>query len=88
MRRYGLLHHTLGCPKTFEHRRTELALLQGGGDISDDDVVASLVDEVAAGKDGALRNYLEVAELAAVVGKAADAVPAVRARPARLPPTV
>ena len=83
-----ILHHTLGCPKTFEHRRTELALLQGGGDISDDAVVASFRDEVAAGKDGALRSYLEVAELAAIVGNTLFVHGAVDRRTMRAVPRV
>lgn len=55
-----LLEHTLGCPKTFEFRRTELIAL--GLDASDEAVASSFVTEVLPG--GALRAYLERAVVA------------------------
>lgn len=58
-----LLKHTLGCPDTFEFRRAELEELGLGS--SDDDVVASMVDEVVS---GGLREYLEQASVAVRLG--------------------
>ena len=77
MRLKWMLQHTLGCPETFEHRRSELALLRGQGvsaDVSVDDaavvsdeaVVDSFVSEVMPG--GALRDYLENADVAVRLG--------------------
>ena len=65
------LVHTLGCPNGFELRRKELFLLkkaQGvrGALITDDDVVASMVADIAPG--GVLREYLELASIAVVLG--------------------
>lgn len=65
-----MLQHTLGCPDTFEHRRQEVALLRGDSvaDVTDDQVADSFVAEAAPGGSGALREYLEVSSLAALLG--------------------
>lgn len=60
-----ILQHTLGCPETFEFRRQELALLRKRDDISDDDCVQSFLNEVS---HGSLREYLDLANVAVVVG--------------------
>jgi len=65
-----MLRHTLGCPDTFEFRRQELAILNGNCDveaISDDQVVENFVHEVEH-PEGSLRQYLENANVAAIVG--------------------
>jgi hypothetical protein len=64
-----LLQHTLGCPHTFEFRRQELALLQGVDEsaIFDDAVVESFLREVEH-PEGSLRQYLECASVAVVLG--------------------
>lgn len=65
-----MLLHTLGCPETFEHRRKELALLNGNDDyIHDEAVMESFQYEVENPK-GSLRQYLENACGVAVVGNA------------------
>ncbi|KAJ1455022.1 hypothetical protein M885DRAFT_520954 [Pelagophyceae sp. CCMP2097] len=70
LRLQWMLQHTLGCPNTFEFRRTELALLRGvaAAEVSDDDVASHFVDDVC-GPDGALRQYLENACVAARLGQ-------------------
>ena len=64
-----MLKHTLGCPDTFEFRRQELAILKecGVANISDDQVCDSFIFEVE-NEEGSLRQYLENANVAAVVG--------------------
>lgn len=64
-----LLKHTLGCPETFEFRRQELALLREVFElhITDEDVVESFLFEVAD-PEGSLRQYMEVADVAIVLG--------------------
>lgn len=65
-----MLKHTLGCPDTFEFRRQELAILNGNcdvEDISDDQVLENFVHEVEH-PEGSLRQYLENANVAAIVG--------------------
>jgi Calcineurin-like phosphoesterase len=68
-RLHYLLEHTLGCPRTFEFRRQELALLHDRAStaISDDDVVESFLHEIEH-PDGSLRQYLECANVAIVIG--------------------
>jgi hypothetical protein len=63
-----MLLHTLGCPETFQHRRAELAILLGEeeGTISDERVLRSFQHEMEQG--GSLREYLDHACVAAVVG--------------------
>lgn len=58
----------MGASDTFEHRRTELALLQGagGGAVDDEEVFASFVSAAQSG--GAYHNYIMHAQLAAVWG--------------------
>jgi len=66
-----LFKHTLGCLGTFEYRRQELALLRGVADaseIGDEEVTQHFIDDVTAGGGGALRDYLESAEVAAILG--------------------
>ena len=64
-----MLKHTLGCPDTFEFRRQELAILNECEvkDISDEQVCDNFIHEVEH-EDGSLRQYLENANVAAVVG--------------------
>ena len=67
-----MLKHTLGCPDTFEFRRQELAVLANDNNcdvnaISDERVLESFVNEVEH-PEGSLRQYLENANVAAVVG--------------------
>ncbi|KAG7354331.1 calcineurin-like phosphoesterase [Nitzschia inconspicua] len=64
-----LLEHTLGCPKTFEYRRQELALLHDvqSSSISDENVVESFLREVEH-PEGSLRQYLECANVAVIIG--------------------
>ena len=64
-----MLKHTLGCPDTFEFRRQELAILNecGVADIRDAQVCDSFIFEVE-NEEGSLRQYLENANVAAVVG--------------------
>ena len=68
-RLHYMLEHTLGCPKTFEFRREELALLQDkpASAIADDDVLESFLFEVEDPK-GSLRQYLECGSVAVVIG--------------------
>merc|ERR1712224_532747 len=68
-RLHWMLCHTLGCPSTFEHRRTELAEIQGAvcSSITNEEVVQSFVDSVED-EEGAVTAYLRHAQLAAVVG--------------------
>ncbi|NJN82646.1 MAG: hypothetical protein HC802_10495 [Caldilineaceae bacterium] len=64
-----LLEHTLGCPKTFEFRRQELAMLRdiAPNSVSDNEIVDSFLQEVK-NQDGSLRQYLECANVAVVIG--------------------
>ena len=64
-----MLKHTLGCSDTFEYRRQELAILNECEveDISDEQVCDNFIHEVEH-EDGSLRQYLENANVAAVVG--------------------
>lgn len=68
-----MLLHTLGCSDTFEFRREELSILRGVNkneseiSITDDDVVESFLHEVEH-PDGSLRQYLDNANVVAVVG--------------------
>jgi Calcineurin-like phosphoesterase len=68
-RLHYMLEHTLGCPQTFVFRRQELALLQDKptSDISDDEVLENFISEVENPK-GSLRQYLECASVAVVIG--------------------
>ncbi|KAL1510713.1 hypothetical protein AB1Y20_007005 [Prymnesium parvum] len=63
-----LYKHTLGCPNTFELRREELAILRGTQkeQVTDDEVVAACVADVMPG--GALRQYMENAHVACLIG--------------------
>ncbi|KAL1503822.1 hypothetical protein AB1Y20_012289 [Prymnesium parvum] len=60
--------HTLGCPTTFEMRRAELALLSGRQpqEVSDEEVVEEARADVMP--NGVMRQYLECAELAVILG--------------------
>ena len=64
-----MLKHTLGCPDTFQFRRQELAILQDVSEsiIDDEAVVDSFLFEVAD-PEGSLRQYMEVADVAVVLG--------------------
>ena len=62
-----LLQHTLGCPDTFEFRRQELSLLYGRTHISDEEVVDNFIYEVK-NREGSLRQYLQVADVAICIG--------------------
>ena len=63
-----MLHCTLGCPNTFEYRRQELAALQGpgggsgpgGGAVSDEAVVESMLESVRPG--GLVERYLRLGQ--------------------------
>ena len=68
-RLHYLLEHTLGCPNTFRFRRQELALLQNVDEstISDEQVVESFLYEVED-PNGSLRQYLECANVAVIIG--------------------
>ncbi|KAJ8612511.1 hypothetical protein CTAYLR_003699 [Chrysophaeum taylorii] len=59
-----LLEHTLGCPKTFEWRREELEAL--GLACCDEAVATSFETDASPG--GALREYLELANVAVRIG--------------------
>ena len=61
------LHHTLGCPKTFEYRRQELSILHAKDDVSDALVLQSFVDGVTR-EDGFYYEYLKRAQLVARIG--------------------
>ena len=65
-----MLQHTLGCPDSFELRRDEMALERSCelAKVTDDEVVEHFVDDVTAGRGGALREYLEHADVAAILG--------------------
>lgn len=63
-----MLQHTLGCPHTFELRRTELSELSGGA-VSDADVVQSFLDGVLR-EDGFYYAYLQRGQLALKLGDA------------------
>lgn len=65
-----MLQHTLGCPDSFELRREEVALERSCelAEVTDDEVVEHFVDDVTAGRGGALREYLEHADVAAILG--------------------
>jgi hypothetical protein len=62
------LRHTFGCPNTFDVRRAEIAIIRGCAEdsVTDDDVVESMVGDVQPG--GALREYLEHAQIACILG--------------------
>lgn len=64
-----MLQRTLGCPDTFEFRRQELAIIDGcsASEVSDDAVLESFLHEVEH-PDGSLRQYLENANVAVVIG--------------------
>ena len=66
-RLHYLLQHTLGCPRTFEFRRQELALLQNStaDQITDHQVVDNFLHEV---QQGSLAEYLSVAKVAVCIG--------------------
>lgn len=62
-----MLEKTMGCPNTFELRRSELMKARGEGTpISDDDVASSLLRSVAD-TDGEVIQYLRRANLAVVL---------------------
>ena len=63
-----MLEHTMGSPGAFEFRRRELSVLQGvsGDSVSDQDVTRSYEASVRQG--GAVADYLEHAQIAALVG--------------------
>ena len=74
-----MLEHTLGCPDTFEFRRQELAILRAAGEahatenssnieITDEEVLENFLYEVEHPTEGSLRQYLEHANVIAVVG--------------------
>jgi hypothetical protein len=69
-----MLEETLGCPKTFEFRREELALLgsQTREQISDDEVTQSFVDGLDSAKEGGSNGcyikYLRSACLGVCIG--------------------
>lgn len=60
---------TLGCPDTFDFRKQELAELSGRNpaEVSDDEVVDFCVAEIV-NPDGALRQYIELGQVAARIG--------------------
>ncbi|KAL3905219.1 MAG: hypothetical protein SGILL_009764 [Bacillariaceae sp.] len=68
-RLHYMLQHTLGCPKTFEFRRQELALLQDVdmATMSDETVMQSFLNEVEH-PEGSLRQYLQHANVAVIIG--------------------
>jgi len=68
-RLHYMLEHTLGCPKTFDFRRQELAILRNVPStiISDEDILQSFLDEVEKA-EGSLRQYLECANVAVILG--------------------
>ena len=55
-----MLDCTLGCPKTFEYRRAELAEHAGSSsdDVSDEDVIDSFLESIAPG--GIVERYLRL----------------------------
>jgi len=61
--------HTLGCPDTFEFWRTELALLsdRNTNEVGDEEVVAETLASVMPG--GLVRQYLELASAAVLLGQ-------------------
>lgn len=61
--------HTLGCPDTFENTRIEMALLLSRDvtSITDEEVLLHTVRSIEH-PDGALRQYLEHADVAVVIG--------------------
>jgi len=64
-----LLDHTLGCPNTFRFRREELSVLLGvnKSTITDEQVLESFLYEVED-PNGSLRQYMECANVAVVIG--------------------
>jgi hypothetical protein len=92
-----MLLHTLGCAETFEFRRQELALmrtdpLQSSSNnnnsllgITDDEVLDSFLHEVEY-PNGSLRQYLEHANVVAVIGNTLFAHGAVDVDTARFVP--
>lgn len=64
-----LLEHTLGCPRTFDFRRQELAMLRdiSPSNVLDDEVIESFLQEVES-PEGSLRQYLECSNVAVVIG--------------------
>jgi hypothetical protein len=92
-----MLLHTLGCPETFEFRRQELALMRVDPLLSssssnnslvvitDDDVLDSFLHEVEH-PNGSLRQYLEHANVVAVIGNTLFAHGAVDVNTARFVP--
>ena len=65
--RYYLMH-TFGCPNTFDARRREIAILNGCAEdgVTDEAVVESMIGDVQPG--GALREYMEHAQIACILG--------------------
>ena len=62
-----MLSHTLGCPHTFELRRREMVVLgEATEPVADSAVLESFVADIEPG--GALREYLELAQLAVRLG--------------------
>jgi hypothetical protein len=59
------LQHTLGCPSTFEYRRTELRELLRTESVDDDTVLKSFLDSA---RDGIYYRYLRAAQIAYVHG--------------------
>ncbi|CAB9523243.1 expressed unknown protein [Seminavis robusta] len=66
-RLHYMLQHTLGCPNTFEFRRQELTILTNNDVITDDQVLQSFLDEIKD-EHGSLRQYLECAQVAVIIG--------------------
>jgi hypothetical protein len=60
------LEHTLGCPQTFEGRRTEIAVLNHRLSVTDGQVTDSLASDAQPG--GILWDYLCLAQIAAIPG--------------------
>ncbi len=61
------LKHTLGCPNTFEFRRTELSHLKGGSSVTDDEVTESFIKGVND-ENGFYAEYLKRSVLALRLG--------------------
>ena len=72
-----MLHCTMGCPTTFETRRSELAILrnredggrEGDSDVTDEDVLKSLVDSVdPAADDHFMLDFVKLGQIMLVIG--------------------
>jgi hypothetical protein len=59
-----MLKDTMGADGEFEFRRTELRLLGGSDEVSDDDVVRSFEESVGVGDENWMRQYLELGQMA------------------------